>query len=72
MFNEKLIPFGLQPYLRFEGGTGEGLEGPVIPSEEVLGALGHVGHIKSNPCWERLHLKPGANELRGVPTPCWS
>ena len=35
-------PLGLQSYLRFEGGTGVGLEGPVIPSEEVLGALGRV------------------------------
>ena len=38
----KTLTLGLQSDLRFEGGTGVGLEGPVIPSEEVLGALGRV------------------------------
>ena len=31
----RTFSLGLQSYLRFEGGTGVGLEGPVIPSEEV-------------------------------------
>ena len=30
------------PYRTFLGGTGVGLEGPVIPSKEVLGALGMI------------------------------